>query len=359
VTKAPQSSPAPRPLPIARLRPFRHGLPCLLAALALVAALPSAAQQRVRISAQTPLLKTPEGPILGRLERGVELPQGRVDRKAIEVTIDGWIFARSLGPTTRDGFNAIVNDGQGQNIRADARPDARLLGRLNGGALVQRIETKDGWAHVRRQAWVARLAVADPPAAATSSATTPATTPTPVRDTTPRPATSGFGDGSRTLAPRGAVLTRTAGGEAVGTLAPGGEVRVLTRSNGWTRVRIDAWVPDTALETAGAGAAAGVTAAEVRAEPARWIGQIVDWKLQVVAVQTGDGLRPELPEGKPYLLTRGPLPESGFVYVLVSPEQAQRYRDAPPLREITARVRIRAPSTRYLPTPVVELIGEQ
>lgn len=319
------------------------------------------AQQRIRINAQTPLLKTPEGPILGRLEQGGEFPQGRVDRKAIEVTVDGWVFARSLGATTRDGFNAIINDGQGQNIRADARPDARLVGRLSGGALVQRLETKEGWAHVRRRAWVARLAVVDPPPPVTLPATTPLpqTAPAPSRDTSPRAASSGYGDGSRATAPRGAVLTRTAGGEAVGTVAPGADLRVVTRSNGWARVRVDAWVPDSSLETAGAAASAGVTAAEVRAEPARWIGQVVDWRLQVVAVQNGDGLRPELPDGKPYLLARGPLPESGFVYVLISPEQAQRYRDSAPLREITARVRIRAPSTRYLPTPVVELIGEE
>ena len=334
-------------------------LPALV--LLLVPAV-AAAQQRVRISAQTPLLKTPEGPILGRLERGLDLPQGRVDRKAIEVTIEGWIFARSLGATTRDGFNAIVSDGQGQNLRADARPDARLLGRLSGGALVQRLETTNGWARVRRQAWVARLAVEAPPALPTTAAAQPATataTPSPSRDTAPRGASYGMGDGSRATAPRGAVLTTTAGGLAVGTLAPRADVRVLTRANGWTRVRVDAWVPDSVLETAASDVTAGVTAAEVRAEPARWIGQVVDWRLQVVAVQNADGLRPELPEGKPYLLTRGPLPESGFVYVLVTPEEAQRYRDAAPLREITARVRIRAPSSKYLPTPVVELIGEQ
>ena len=330
----------------------------LLSAIALAGALPARAQQRVRITAQTPLLKTPEGPILGRVERGLELTQGRVDRKAVEVTVDGWIFARSLGATTRDGFNAIVNDGQGQNLRADARPDARLLGRLSGGALVQRLETKSGWAHVRRQAWVARLA-AELPAASSSTTTATPNTPPPPRDTTPRATSSGFGDGSRATAPRGAVLTNAPGGPEVGTLASLADVRVLTRANGWTRVRVDAWVPDSVLETADPGATVGVTAAEVHAEPARWIGQVVQWQLQVVAVQVADALRPELPEGKPYLLTRGPLPESGFVYVLVTPEQAQRYRDAPPLREITARVRIRAPSSKYLPTPVVELIGEQ
>lgn len=364
MTKAPQSSPARYPLPIARARSSRAGWASLLVILALCAAVPATAQQAVRTSAQTPLLKTPEGTILGRLERGVSFPQGRVDRKAVEVTVEGWIFASSLGATTREGFNAIVNDGQGQNLRAEPNANGRLLGRFSGGALLQRLETRNGWARVRRQAWVAKMAIADPPTAAAATTPPPATpssiTPTAARDSAPRSvAASSLGDGSRANAPRGAALTNTPGGTAVGTLAPGADVRVLTRSNGWTRVRVDAWVPDTTLETSAPGAAAGVTAAEVRAEPARWIGQIVDWKLQVVAVQTGDGLRPEIPEGKPYLLTRGPLPESGFVYVVITTEQAQHYRDGAPLREITARVRIRAPASRYLPTPVVELIGEQ
>jgi hypothetical protein len=320
----------------------------------------AAAQERVHVTAQTPLLKTPEGPILGRVERGQELPQGRADRKAVEVTVEGWIFAHSLGATTREGFNAIVNDGQGQNLRADPRPDGRLVGRFSGGALLQRLETKNGWAHVRRQAWVARLAIAAPAAISNpvQSAPVPANT-TPSSDTSPRAAASTLGDGSRAVAPHGAILTSTPGGTAVGQVVAGGEVRVVTRAGGWSRVRVEAWVPDSSLDVADAGSSRGVTAAEVRAEPARWIGQVVDWRLQVVAVQVADALRPELPEGKPYLLTRGPLPESGFVYVLVTADQAQQYRNAPPLREITARVRIRAPSSKYLPTPVVELIGEQ
>jgi hypothetical protein len=335
----------------------------ILGALLACAATPVAAQDQVRISAQTPLLKTPDATILGRVERGTSWAQGRVDRKAVEITVEGWIFASSLGATTREGFNAIVNDGQGQNFRADPRPDGRLLGRFNGGALLQRLETKDGWTRVRRQAWVARLAVSAPPAAPTTAATPSVSSAPPAASAPPSaPAPTpqaNLGDGSRANAPRGATMTATPGGAVVGTLAPKSDVRVLARANGWMRVRVDAWVPDTSLETSGAGAATGVTAAEVRGDPARWIGQIVDWRLQVVAVQVGDGLRPELPEGKPYLLTRGPLPESGFVYVTVSPEQAQRYRDAAPLQEIVARVRIRAPASKYLPTPVVELIGEQ
>lgn len=335
----------------------------LILALLFCASAPLRLCGQVRIAAQTVLLKTPAGPILGRVERGVELPQGQGDRKAVEVTVEGWIFANSLGETTREGFNAIVKDGQGQNVRADPRPDGRLLGRFNGGALLQRLELKDGWARVRRTAWVARLAVVNGTASApvvSSAPPTPVpTTPAPTPDTSPRASSAPLSDGSRAIAPRGATISQTAGGAAIGQLANGAEMRVVTRANGWSKVRVEAWVPDTALELADPGSIPGVTAAEVRGEPARWIGQVVDWKLQIVAVQVADNLRPELPEGKPYLLTRGPLPESGFVYVLVTNDQAAAYRNSAPLREVTMRVRIRAPSSRYLPTPVVELIGEQ
>src|SRR5688572_11689059 len=239
--KAPQSSPLRTPLPI-----------MAAVAFSLFATAPLGAQARVRISAQTPLLKTPDGPIIGRVERGVELPQGAGDRKAVEVTIEGWVFGRSIGTTTREGFTGIVNDGQGQNLRADPRADGRLLGRLSGGALVHRGETRDGWIKVRRQAWVARLAVdgASAPVATPTNPTTPPQTTPPPRDTTPRPASSGLGDGSRATAPRGAELLAAPGATTVGRLAPGTDVRVLARSNGWTRVRLDAWVPDSVLETA-------------------------------------------------------------------------------------------------------------
>ena len=58
---------------------------------------------------------------------------------------------------------------------------------------------------------------------------------------------------------------------------------------------------------------ARLTTEQLRADPARYLGQPVTWRLQFLSVQTADELRPELPPGMPYLLTRGPLPEAGFV----------------------------------------------
>jgi hypothetical protein len=100
-----------------------------------------------------------------------------------------------------------------------------------------------------------------------------------------------------------------------------------------------------------------VTAAEVRADPARYVGRPVDWRLELIAVQTADELRTEIPKGQLYLLTRGPLPEPGFVYVIVTAAQAEEFRALQALQELTLRVIIRAPRTRFLSTPVVELVS--
>jgi hypothetical protein len=81
----------------------------------------------------------------------------------------------------------------------------------------------------------------------------------------------------------------------------------------------------------------------------------VVWRLHFLARQEADELRPEMPKGQPYLLTRGPLPESGFVYVMVSSAQANLVEGLRPLDEIRIEGIIRSGRTRYLPTPVVEL----
>ena len=76
-----------------------------------------------------------------------------------------------------------------------------------------------------------------------------------------------------------------------------------------------------------------------------------------MAIQTADELRPEIPLGQRYLLTRGPAPETGFVYVVIDEAQLERVRALQPLEDLTIRVRILAPRTRYLPHPVVQLLA--
>jgi hypothetical protein len=50
------------------------------------------------------------------------------------------------------------------------------------------------------------------------------------------------------------------------------------------------------------------------------------------------------------------LPETGFVYVMISREQASGFTGLEPLDVLESTVVIRAGRTRYLATPVVELV---
>ena len=57
------------------------------------------------------------------------------------------------------------------------------------------------------------------------------------------------------------------------------------------RVQLEGWVRESDLAP-GADASLGrVTAAEVRADPPRYIGRTVEWRLELIAVQTADELR--------------------------------------------------------------------
>jgi hypothetical protein len=132
---------------------------------------------------------------------------------------------------------------------------------------------------------------------------------------------------------------------------------VVGRSGEWIRIQLEGWVRDIDLEAGSGGALTGITAAEVRSDPARYVGRTVEWRLQVIAVQTADELRTEMPRGQSYLLTRGPLPEPGFVYVTVTESQAAEFRALPALEDLILRVTIKAARTKYLTTPVVEFVS--
>jgi hypothetical protein len=76
----------------------------------------------------------------------------------------------------------------------------------------------------------------------------------------------------------------------------------------------------------------------------------------VLAVREADDLRPELPKGQPYVLARGPLPETGFVYLAVPAAEAATFRRMEPLAEVRVRATIRAGRSRFLPTPVLTFV---
>lgn len=350
MTSVPQSSPG------------RCRLPALLAALtALGLGAPAAAQTTVRLSAETTFHKDPSGVRLVTLSRNSPVNVIRTRNTWTEVRVEGWIWSRSLGGTTRDGFDVVVTAEGGENLRA--QPDGQILGRAVVGALFDRVRTEGGWTRVRRTGWVARTALPTPVAAAAPPAPPPAPAPSPVAaapDSSLRPAaTPAALDNPNPVTGlvQGTGLSSVPGGERfLEVLAPA-DGRVVGRQGDWVRIRLEGWVRAADLADPRDADVPRITAEDLRRSPERYVGQPVDWRLQFLAVMVADELRPELPPGQPFLLTRGPLPEAGFVYVIITRAQAERFRRMAPLDEFEARAIIRAPRTRYLPNPVIELQG--
>jgi hypothetical protein len=321
---------------------------CLLAA-------PLAAQGEEAISAPVQLHREPQGTPLVTLPAGapVEAGEGRGDWR--EVTVEGWIYTPSTAPTRRDGFDLVVSEEEGENLRET--PNGPVVGRAREGTLLERVGQKGKWSRVRRVGWVPKAAVAKPQGkqgvAAAAAQNPPAKPPKAPVAAAPAPAVTPP-SAERFQTGRETGLGATPEGPVYGTLQSGTPARVLGRAGEWARVQVEGWVRDADLEAAPGGALTGVTAAEVRSSPERYVGQTLDWRLQVIAVQTADELRAELPPGQPYLLTRGPLPEPGFVYVAIPSDRVAAFRALAPLQEVVLRVTIRAARTRYLTTPVAE-----
>ncbi len=302
------------------------------------------AQELREISTATRLHKEPKGIALVSLPAGTSVEPKRTRGDWREVSIEGWIFTRSTESTRRDGFDLVVTAAQGENIRRS--PNGEIVGRVRAGTLLRKGEVRGGWTRVRRTGWVPRGAVAPAPVQPEAPAQGPGPPPPPPPDSAER----------AEVARQTAVYAAPEGGQYA-TLQAGTPTRVLSRSGEWTRVQVEGWVRESDLRAASGGALAGITAAEVRSDPARYVGGTVDWRLELIAVQQADALRPEIPEGHTYLLTRGPLPEPGFVYVMVTESQAAEFRALQALEELTLRVVIKAPRTRFLATPVVELVS--
>jgi len=334
------------------------------------------------------------GKRLARLARGAVLMAGDAQGNWQGLILEGWIFATSVGPTPRAGFDIAVTRAPEENLRS--APAGALIAKLPEGFLLSRVaEGSAGrWLHVTRSGWVDRsdvepvaqvagsrtaasdsdtdqveppppappAAAAPPPAPLSRPASGPATT---AGHTTPAGAGSpdtGLGpsapvDPARVESARRTVLYRAPEGQPAGTLAPSAPLRVLGKSGDWTRVELEGWVKSADLQIAPPGVLVGVTAAELRADPQRYAGQVLRWTLQFISLQKADELRPEMPMGATYVLARGPLPERGFVYIVVPEAKRPQLESITPLATVQVTARVRIGRTRFLGNPVLDLIS--
>ncbi len=320
-----------------------------------------AAQARFRVTTDGAwFFQEPGGKRLARLARGAIVVGGESQDTWQGVTLEGWIFATSVGPTPRAGYDLAVTRAPEENLRS--APAGALIGKLPQGFLLNKVAegTSGNWVHVLRPGWVEKSAVESLAQVATSDTGSGGPTPgarpgvgTPDTNSSP----SAPVDPSRVESARRTVLYRAPEGAPAGTLAPSAPLRVLGRSGDWTRVELEGWVKSADLEIAPPGVLMGITAAELRTDPQRYAGQVLRWTLQYIAEQQADELRPEIPSGSRYFLARGPLPEHGFVYVIVPEAKRPQLESLAPLATIQVTARVRTGRTRFLGNPVLDLIS--
>jgi len=341
-------------------------VPALLvvAALATPLAPPALAQgaSRYRVTVDnTWFFADVAGRRIARLANGAVLTAtGATRNEWIELTLDGFIFASSVGPSDRPDFDLLVTRSPNENLRG--APAGPLLAVLSQGFGLKRATAGDSsggrWVHVTRTGWAQRSALA-PVADVVATRTADS-----AGNDTPGDGNAGAGaldstrvDSSRAQPVRMTTLYRAPDGPEAGTLAAEIPLRVLSRNGEWTRVQFEGWVKGGELQAAPAGVLVGVTAAELRAEPQRYVGQVLRWRLEFIAIQKADELRPDIPAGSSYVLGRGPLPERGFVYIIVPDSKLPAFRALTPLVVMQVTARVRNGRSRYLGNPVVDLIS--
>ncbi|HEU5261215.1 MAG TPA: hypothetical protein VFU41_07300 [Gemmatimonadales bacterium] len=327
---------------------------------------PLAAQARYRVTTDGAWFSQEGGgKRLARLARGAVLLASETQGDWLYVTLEGWIFATSVGPTPRAGFDLTVTRAPEENLRS--APAGALVAKLPPGFLLTRVnEGSSGrWIHVTRAGWIERADVEPVAQVASSRVAGPDSVPAEPAPAAPRPEdstppppgpTAATADPGRVESARRTILYRAPEGPPAGTLVPSAPLRVLGRSGEWTRVEVQGWVKSADLQTAPAGVLLGVTAAELRTEPQRYMGQVLRWTLQFIALQKADELRPDMPNGATYMLARGPLPERGFVYVVVPETKRAELEALTPLATLQVTARVRAGRSRFLGNPVLDLV---
>ncbi len=333
-------------------------LSCLLwAAIAPPAHLDAQTELRLRVVKKENFRQqpSPDARLLGTVFEGIELSAERSQGGWTEVVLEGFIWAASVGRTDRDGFDLVVTASGGENLRAT--PNGPVLARLAAGFLLEELGREGAWVRVRRKGWMWSRSLE--PVRASGDAPHSARVGQASGEKPPARDASG-GDSQPDLG-RGVTLGRiqlrsVPDGPGIGTLEEGAPVRVLTRSGEWVRVASEGWVREADLRPAAGGVLVGVTGAEVRSNPPAFEGKLVQWTVQYVALQTADELRREIPAGQRYMLARGPLPEAGFVYVILNPQQVAELERLRPLAELVIIARVKVARSQFLGNPVLELI---
>lgn len=340
--------------------------------LTAMAANDAAAQkkgERVRVLAGSAMRTAPGGPVVGVLSRTFEAPVEMVQGSAVRLKIAGFVLEREVrldGNRQRGVVGPAGGKSEtGGTLRTGPSEKEAELATLNRGAVVFSGQKSSAFLSVNRTIWVdkSRLAKFNVPVAAAKPAA-PAPKPVAAEPQTPKPAPAQITAPNGRNASPALPLMQTGGasalrsgpdGNIVTSLPKGALVTPLAAENGWTRVRVEGWVPTKDLTEATEKALGELSAADLRADPAGTKGRTVRWTVEALSYQLADGLRREL-NGEPYLLARGPGKERSILYLAVPDSLVTAAQALAPLSTVTVTARVRSGRSQPGGVPILDLL---
>ncbi len=339
-------------------------------ALGLFAGAPWLAVAQAPLAVAADARAVPGGAVVISIRAGTKVRVGAAKGANVPVTVDGWVDASKLGGK-RDSFPASVEAKGTLRLRATPSLQGAILGEFRGGVGVAISERRGTWAHVTRTAWIAASALGK-----TRVAAAPTPAPAALRPAAQSPAAQvpAWPAGRRIAASRrrgaagtGAPTARRDVRRARNESARFTQWPRARRSRAWNhrgaagpRPRVAARARrgldrERDLAPADSSLGAGLTAADLRADPEGTRGKAVRWEVQLLSMQTADPLRKDMALDEPYLIARGPGSENALLYLTVPPSLLTEAKAIPPLTTVIITARVRTGRSAPVGTPILDL----
>jgi hypothetical protein len=306
------------------------------------------------------LRAAPNGAVLAVVRPGASLAVRERQPPWLLVELEGWMWERSLQARSRGDFDLVISEAGGENLRAE--PSGEIIARFASGTALVEVDRRPGWIRVRRSAWMWSESVAVTEQSGRGAAD---------QEDVPSPADQGVdtvASGSQGVAPeevllvsgREAALLSAPDGDTVARALASSNLHVTARDGSWARVRIEGWVWAPAGDSAIVpGQAEPALPAQVLADPARYLGQVVRWELQFISLERASAVRTDFAAGEQFLLARTTDGDRFFIYVVVPPDRLAEVARLLPLERIRVVGRVRTGASPLTGSPIIDLLELQ
>jgi len=333
------------------------------------------------VTSHTALRDAPKGSAVAEVRSGATVAPTASQRGWSKVTLEGYLH-RSVVGGHRGSYSISVKADGGALLRATPSKSGRVLALVADRTGLTKVGTRGDWIRVRRTGWLVTSSlhanapqVAARKAAPAKKVTTPrksARTTTVARGAAPA-STSG-GDSTAVaegdVAPdsatqavmalaleRRATLYMAPDAGSLGTIDSSARVTAVARDRGWVRVQVEGWVRAQDLGPSDSTVLTMISAADLRAQPDRYRGQVVRWVVQKIAVETADPLRKGMAPDEPYILARGPGQENSLLYLALPPSLVDQAKRIDPLAAITVTARVRSGRSEPSGVPLLDVLS--